>query len=96
MVPISPIEPRVFTNADSGKLQVVFTPHAPGLEGTVTDDAGKPVEQYTVLAFGDDPATWRPMSSMIRMGRPMKEGKFQLRGLREGRYRVSRLARGFQ
>ena len=81
-------QPRAFTNADSGKLQIVFTPHAPALEGTVTDDAGKPVEQYTVLAFGDDPATWRASSSMIRMGRPMKDGKFQLRGLREGRYRV--------
>ena len=73
----------------------MFTLHAPGLEGTVTDDAGKPVEQYTVLAFGDDPATWRPSSSMIRMGRPMKEGKFQLRGLREGRYRVVALPADF-
>ena len=88
-------QPRVFTNADSGKLQIVLTLHAPGLEGTVTDDAGKPVEQYTVLAFGDDPATWRPMSSMIRMGRPTKEGKFQLRGLREGRYRVVALPADF-
>ena len=81
-------EPRVFTSSDSGKLQLVFTAHAPGLEGLVTDDAGKPVQEYTVLVFGDDPATWQPGSSMIRMGRPMKEGKFQLRGLREGRYRV--------
>jgi hypothetical protein len=81
-------EPRIFTSADSGKLQLVFTAHAPGIEGVVTDDAGKPVQEYTVLAFGDDPATWQPGSSMIRLTRPMKGGKFHLRGLREGRYRV--------
>jgi hypothetical protein len=88
-------EPRILTNADSGKLQLVFTAHAPGLEGTVTDDAGKPIQEYTVLAFGDDPGTWLPNSSMFRVGRPMKEGKFTLRGLREGRYRVVALPPDF-
>jgi hypothetical protein len=81
-------EPRVFTSADSGKLQLVFTSHAPALDGAVTDDAGKPIQDCAVLIFGDEPATWKPGSSMIRLTRPMKEGKFRLRGLREGRYRI--------
>lgn len=81
-------EPRIFTNADSGKLQLVFTATAAGLEGVATDDACKPVQEYTVLAFGGDTASWRPGSSTIRLTRPMKEGKFHLRALREGRYRV--------
>jgi len=46
------------------------------------------VQEYTVLAFGGDTASWRPGSSTIRLTRPMKEGKFHLRALREGRYRV--------
>lgn len=81
-------EPRVFTNADSGKLQVVFTLQAPALDGTVTDDAGRPVQECTILLLGDDAATWQPGSSMIRQTRPMKDGKFRFRGLREGRYRI--------
>ena len=49
-------EPRAFTNADSGKLQLLFTSQAPALDGTVTDDAGRPVQECTVLLFGEDAA----------------------------------------
>ncbi|HJR60557.1 MAG TPA: carboxypeptidase-like regulatory domain-containing protein [Vicinamibacterales bacterium] len=78
--------PTTFTSADSGHLEVVFTAQAPALEGVVTDDAGKPVEDASIVIFGHDPSTWRPQSSYYRRGRVMKGGKFLITGLREGRY----------
>jgi hypothetical protein len=79
-------EPVTFTEKDSGNLQVVFTSTAPSLEGAVTDDAGKPVEEATILLFGEDPSTWGPHSSFFRRGGLTKEGRYKFVGLRDGRY----------
>ena len=82
--------PTTFTAAHSGRVQVVFTPKAPALEGTVTDDAGRPTREATVVIFSHDDAHWVPLSSRMRVaviGRD--DGKFTTRGLREGRYYVA-------
>jgi hypothetical protein len=78
--------PTTFTASDSGHLQVVFTAKAPGVEGIVTDDAGKPTTEATVIVFGQDPASWQPRSSFMRSTRAIIDGKYAINGLREGRY----------
>ena len=78
--------PMAFTEQHSGQLEVIFTTAAPSLEGAVTDHAGKPQPQATVLIFGDDPATWVPQSSYFRRTPLDKDGRFTLTGLREGGY----------
>lgn len=79
--------PTSFTSAHSGRVQVVFTSQAPALEGSVTDDAGRPTRDATVVVFSHDEAHWVPSSSRIRLTSiPRDDGKFALRGLREGRY----------
>ena len=83
-------EPTVFTASDSGHLQVVFTSKAPSINGSVTGDDGHPVLDGTVIIFGHDPKTWKqPRSSFSRTAGVGKDGKFFLRGLREGRYYVA-------
>lgn len=83
-------EPTVFTDSDSGHLQIVFTATAPGLEGTVTDDTGKPTDDAAIVIFGEDPKTWVvPRSSYFRTMRVIRDGKFSITGLREGRYLVA-------
>jgi hypothetical protein len=67
-------EPVAFTEKDSGHLQVVLTSTAPALEGTVTDGAGKPVTEASVLLFGEDPSTWTPHSSWFRRAGLDKDG----------------------
>ena len=79
-------EPTAFTENDSGHLQVVFTSTAPTIEGTVSDDTGAPTDEAAILIFGEDPKTWVPRSSYFRTMRVIKDGKFTLGGLREGRY----------
>ena len=88
-------EPRLFTENDSGKLQVVFTLRAPAVEGTVTDDAGKVVQDAWIVLFGEDAATWTAGSSRLRQTRPQSEGRFKLPALREGRYRIVAVAPSF-
>jgi hypothetical protein len=80
--------PTAFTSRDSGRLQVVFTSRASMVEGQVTDEAGAAVEECTVIAFSEDPASWIPNSLSIRTTRPSDKGRYVLPGLREGRYRV--------
>jgi hypothetical protein len=88
-------EPTTFTEKDSGHLQVVFTAAAPSLEGAVTDDAGKPVTEATILLFGEDSSTWGPHSSFFRRVGLDKEGRYKLVGLREGRYFAVAVPREF-
>lgn len=83
--------PTAFTASDSGHIQVVFTAHAPSLEGTVVGDDGKPAAGAVVVVFSQDPATWMPRSSWVRTSRAMEEGRFTLNGLREGRYYAAAL-----
>jgi hypothetical protein len=79
-------EPTTFTAADTGHLQVVFTAKAPAIEGVVTDETGKPVTEASIVLFGHDRTTWQARSSYYRMSRVVKEGRYTVMGLREGRY----------
>jgi hypothetical protein len=67
-------------------VTLVFTDRISEVDGTVTDAQGSPVTEYTVLAFPDDGALWRPQSRQIMTTRPDQNGKYQLRGLPAGRY----------
>ena len=88
--------PVGFSSAHSGHLQVVFTTRSATLEGTVTDDAGKPTREAQVLIFGADEESWVPFSSRTRNvgGSRDADGKFTARGLRDGRYYVVALPPG--
>lgn len=79
-------EPTVLTASDSGHLQVVFTSKAPSIEGVVTAENGHPSADATIVVFGHDPKTWTLRSSFTRLAGLDKDGKFAVRGLREGRY----------
>jgi hypothetical protein len=85
--------PTAFTAAHSGRLQLVFSSALPTLEGIVLDDSGKPAQSAQIVVFSEDEDGWVPMSSRIRstvIGRD--DGKFTMRGLREGRYYVVALS----
>jgi hypothetical protein len=88
--------PVAFSSAHSGHLQVVFTTRSSSLEGTITDDAGNPTRDAHVLIFGTDEDSWVPFSSRTRNGGSPRQddGKFTVRGLRDGRYYVVALPPG--
>jgi hypothetical protein len=65
---------------------LVFTDRQSELSGTVTDSGGRPLTDYTVLAFPTDSTLWRPQARQIMTARPDQNGKFQIRGLPAGDY----------
>ncbi|MGE3955272.1 MAG: carboxypeptidase regulatory-like domain-containing protein [Vicinamibacterales bacterium] len=69
-------------------VSIVFTDRLTEVNGTITDDRGTPVTDYTVLAFPEDDTLWRAQLRHIMTTRPDQNGKYQLRGLPAGRYYV--------
>jgi hypothetical protein len=67
-------------------VTLVFTDKVSEINGTITDERGAPVTDYTVLAYPEDSRLWRPQSRQIMTSRPDQNGKFQIRGLPPGRY----------
>jgi hypothetical protein len=67
-------------------MTVVFTNRLSEITGTVTNEQGQPLSEYTVLAFPTDSSLWRPASRHIVTTRPDQNGKFQVKGLPPGDY----------
>jgi hypothetical protein len=70
-------------------VTVEFTDALSEIAGTVTDQIGTPVIEYTVLAFPRDASLWRPQARHIMTARPDQTGRFQIRGLPPGDYYVA-------
>jgi 5-hydroxyisourate hydrolase-like protein (transthyretin family) len=65
---------------------LVFSDRLTELNGTLTDTQGRPLTEYTVLAFSTDTTLWRPQARQIMTARPDQNGTFQIRGLPPGDY----------
>ena len=69
-------------------LQVVLTRKVGRVSGVVLDAAGQPASQATVVIFSEDADRWRPFSRHLQAGRPSGDGRFSIKGLPPGAYRV--------
>jgi hypothetical protein len=67
-------------------VEIVISAASTSLSGTVTDDNGKPVPDYAVIAFAEDRERWGYMSRHIKLGRPDQQGAYQIKDLPAGRY----------
>jgi hypothetical protein len=80
----TPLDVR--TNQKIAGASLVFSDRQTNLSGIVADAQGRPVTEFTVLAFPTDAALWRPQARHIMTVRPDQNGRFQLRGLPAGEY----------
>jgi hypothetical protein len=69
-------------------VTVVFTDRQNEISGTIVNEQGVPMPDYTVLAFSTDASLWRPQSRQITTARPDQTGKYRIRGLPPGEYYV--------
>jgi hypothetical protein len=69
-------------------VEVVFTAKLSEINGTITNQQGTPIADYTVLAFSTDPSLWRAQSRQIMTARPDQTGQYKIRGLPPGEYFV--------
>jgi len=74
---------------DVGNIEIVFTDRLTEINGSITNDQGAPVPEYTVLAFSADRSFWRPLARQIMTARPDQTGKYRIRGLPPGDYFVT-------
>ena len=69
-------------------VSLVFTDKLTEVGGTVADQTGTPMPEFTVLAFPEDSTLWRPQARQIMTTRPDQNGTYQLRGLPPGDYYI--------
>jgi hypothetical protein len=69
-------------------IEIVFTQRVTALTGTVQDDRGRAILDYTVVAFPLDSSKWGYRTRFVRAARPDQDGKFLLKGLPLDEYRV--------
>jgi hypothetical protein len=75
-----------FKDGEVDDVEVVATNRVASVHGTVTDRAGDPVSDYTVVVFAADPAKWGPWSRFVMAVRAAQDGSFVMRGLPPGDY----------
>jgi hypothetical protein len=79
---------EVEVDGDGGQIEAVFTDRLTTVTGTVVDAAGRPVQDYQVAIFPEDPALMTRGEDRIRTERGDQQGRFRTEGLVPGRYLV--------
>jgi len=69
-------------------IEIRLTRHATSLSGTVLDDPGKPMGDYTLVAFSTNADKWGYQTRFVRSARPDQDGKFTIRALPPDEYFV--------
>ena len=76
-----------FKGGDVTGLEVVLTPKATEVSGTVAGPSGRPLKDDTVVLFSDDPQRWLyPATRFVVGTRPNQEGRFEVKALPAGTY----------
>ena len=65
---------------------LLFSDRQTEVNGILSDTQGRPLTEYTILAFPTDSTLWRPQARQITTARPDQNGRFQIRGLPPGDY----------
>lgn len=70
-------------------IEIVMAQEFASISGTVADDRGQAVKDYSVLAFADDSEKWfLPSMRWLRQARADQDGLFKLENLAAGRFLV--------
>ena len=68
-------------------ITATFTDLTTELSGTLTDGAGKPISDLSILVFSTDRSQWGSVSRRVRPPtQPSNDGKFKVTGLPAGEY----------
>jgi hypothetical protein len=77
---------------DITDVLVTVTDKTTHITGLLTDAAGKPGTDYSVVAVTEDPRFWTPGSRRIAMTRPSPEGRYAFNNLPPGTYMLAAVA----
>jgi carboxypeptidase family protein len=82
-----PIE--VAPNQNVTGVTLTFSDKQTEFAGAVINERNEPVIDYTVIVFPSDQRYWTGASRRIQTARPSTDGRFTLRGLPAGEYRLA-------
>ncbi len=84
-------QPTTFLSGETvDGFEVVLTNRITVIQGTVTDDRNRPVKEYAVGIFSENPAHWGwfGTSGRSKVVRADENGRYDVKGLLPGRYLV--------
>lgn len=79
---------RVDTRNVTGGV-IRFTRERAQVSGTVTSGSGDPVSDHAIVLFPSDRELWLPHSRRIHVAQPGADGRYTIRGLPPGEYRIA-------
>ena len=85
--------PVEFTAADAKRVRLVLTNGGGTVAGTISDEKGAPVRDQAVVLFPVDRSRWTMESTGVLSGRSDKDGRYMIRGVRAGQYRIAAIDR---
>jgi len=74
--------------SDMSGLTITYTDRVTELTGTLEDATGRAAPDYFVIVFPADSKYWTVNSRRIKAVRPGLDGRFSIRGLPPGEYRI--------
>ena len=76
---------------DVSGVEIELTNRTTAIGGSVTDDKGAALKDYTVVVFAEDPSKWAlPLTRWTASSRPDQDGHFKFANLPPGAYHASR------
>jgi hypothetical protein len=76
-------------NEDAAGAVLTFIDRSQELSGTLQDASGRPTSDFTIVVFPTDARYWLPQSRRIASARPGTDGRFTIRSLPPGDYRLT-------
>lgn len=76
-------------NENLSNAVLTFTDKTQELSGTLQDASGRPTSDFTIVLFPSDSRYWTPQSRRISSARPGTDGRFTIRGVPAGSYRLT-------
>ncbi|MEO8482427.1 MAG: carboxypeptidase-like regulatory domain-containing protein, partial [Acidobacteriota bacterium] len=76
-------------NENLSNAVLTFTDKTQELSGTIQDASGRPTSDFTIVLFSSDSRYWVPQSRRIASARPGTDGRFTIRGVPAGSYRLT-------
>jgi protocatechuate 3,4-dioxygenase beta subunit len=68
---------------------ITFVDRQSELTGSIVDERGRPVSDYTLIVYPTDQRFWTPQSRRIQSARPATDGRYSFRNLPGGEYRIA-------
>lgn len=80
---------EVAPNQSVGGVMLTFADRTQQVSGMLQDSSGRPTADYTIIVYPTDSRYWLPQSRRIASARPDTDGRYTIRNLPPGEYRLT-------